>query len=325
MKKIKKEILDAIFYYKNENINNLSVTAVAKMHNIDKETLFKYLEYDISFDDIVTFNGFYYLLSTKDIQAVSEYIADDSLTFSYIKKRYGFKQETFKKILEVVGYPSTRRYKNPINTNLFDEIKTEADAYFLGFFLADGYVNKSKQTARIKVSSVDVDILNKFSEYIGLDSSFIKEEFHKDTGNKQCYISIYRRNVVDNLESKGIQQAKSNKEVPYYDIKPSLIRHYIRGIFDGDGYIWKGGWQVGFSISEEVLLFIKKHFDSSLPQGYSNTKRGVYFDSESNVFRLKIQGKRNVFYVLDYLYKDATIYLDRKYDIYQDFNLNRRD
>lgn len=318
MKKIKKEILEAMSFYNNKNTNNLSVTAVANKFNIDKQTLFGYLNFDIQTDNLFFYNDTYYLLTEKEISAVEEYASDPSLTFMYIKEKYGFKNETFKKVLDVVGVKSDRRFKVSFNTNKFREIKTESDAYFLGFILADGYLNNSKNTVRVKVADIDSDILFKLADYLELSHYHIKTEYNLLTGNKQRYLSVYRKGIVANLENKGIHQAKSNNEIPYYKIDPSLVRHYIRGIFDGDGYIFKSGWNIGFSISEEVLLFIKDVFDRNLPEGYSNGKKGVQYDEKSNVYRLRIFGKFNVLSVLDYLYKDSTVYLDRKFNLYND-------
>lgn len=318
MKRIKKEIIEAMLYYENKNTENLSVTAIANKFNIDKSTLFGYINSNLSTDDLISYNGKYYLLSEKELNAVSEYISNENLTFLYIKNKYGFKNETFKGILNVLGYPSERRYRTSVKSDLFKTIKTEEDAYFLGFLLADGYINKPRCTVRVKVSENDIDVLIKLANYVGLSENLIKDEFHNVTGNRQCYLSLYRRDIVSSLEDKGIKQAKSNEEIPYLDISPSLIKHYIRGIFDGDGYILKDGWNIGFSISKEVLLFIKNHFDNNFQNGYCDSKRGIYYDDDSHIHRLRIFGKDNVLTALDYLYSDATVFLDRKYNIYKD-------
>lgn len=43
-----------------------------------------------------------------------------------------------------MGYDNSRRYQRNFNRNAFDKIETEADAYWLGFILADGYINEDR-------------------------------------------------------------------------------------------------------------------------------------------------------------------------------------
>lgn len=319
MKKIKKEIVEALNFYKNENKDNLSVTSIANLYGIAKKTLFDYIRDEESYENIVEYNGFYYLLDENEYKAVNEYINTD-ITFTDIKNKYGYKQETFQKKLKVLGYKSERKYKLNYNRDKFKEIKTEEDAYILGFILADGYINERVNMLRIKLQEKDLDILEKICDYFEMDYSFIKYEFHNITGNKQYYLSIYDKEIIDRLKSYGLYQHKSFKEVPYYNIDKSLVRHYIRGIWDGDGYIRKDLKSIGVCGSKETLDFINNTLLNNLELIFSSSFKGVKPHSDINLWRIDYHGK-NVDKILNYLYKDSTIYLNRKYSLYKNLDM----
>ena len=79
--------------------------------------------------------------------------------------------------------------------------------------------------------------------------------------------------------------------------------------------------------SYELMLYIKQetshHFNREI--GY------VYQDKNSdNLYSYNIYSKKDSKDFLDWIYKDATIYLDRKYEIYKnnignDTYINKRD
>jgi len=48
------------------------------------------------------------------------------------------------------------------NRHIFDEINTSDKAYWLGFIIADGYLNDNKNMLRIKLGDKDKHHLEKF-------------------------------------------------------------------------------------------------------------------------------------------------------------------
>ena len=99
----------------------------------------------------------------------------------------------------------------------------------------------------------------------------------------------------------------------------SLMRHFIRGYFDGDGCIGlsKRGWKstsVSIVGNEEFLNGMK-----SIIQKELNINMNLYKEKNRRIHSLQKSGIFNVYAILNYLYKDATIYLQRKYDRYIDF------
>lgn len=319
MKKIKKEIVDALKFYNEENENNLSPTAIAKIYEIDKTTLLTYIRDENSYENLIDYNGIYYYLDNLEYEAINEYINTD-INFLGIRSKYGYKQETFQKKLEVLGYPTNRKYKCDYNRDKFKEIKTEEDAYILGFILADGYINEKVNMLRIKLQEKDLNILEKICNYFEMDYSFIKYQFHNITGNKEYYLSVYSKEIVNRLKSYNLRQNKSCKEIPYYDIDPALIKHYIRGIWDGDGYIRKNLKAIGVCGSKYVLEYIHECLCKNINLSFSNKFKGIIYDKDSHIYRLNYSSESNIYEITNYLYGQTTIYLNRKYALYQEID-----
>lgn len=315
MKEIKKEIIEALNFYNNENKQAFSITTISKKFKIDKKTLKHYIETNLDIDTLIKFEDNYYLFDETEYKAINEYINTD-INFLGIRKKYGYKQETFKKKLKILGYETKRKYKLNYDRNKLKKIKTEEDAYILGFILADGYVHKKSNTLKLKLGERDIDILEKICDYFEMDYGFIKYEFHNITGNKEYYLSIYNKDIIHSLEQYGITQKKSCKEKPFYNIDPTLTRHYIRGIWDGDGFISSTKQMIGVCGSKEVLEYIHTSLINSLDLNFTNQFVGVRYDESSHIYRLNYSGEKAK-KILEFLYSGSNIYLDRKYALYK--------
>lgn len=308
MKQIKNEIIQAI-QFKNANPNTSNME-VCRKFNIDKATLRKYLDMDVDkYFKSDTLNC-YISFDEKERLAVNEYLTTD-ISFEGIKRKYGYKNERMKAKLYALGEDVSRKYKVNFNRNAFDRIENESDAYILGFILADGYINENRNALTIKLNAKDVDILKKINGYLECENE-IKTAVHNITHNEEKYICFNSCTLIDNLKKYGLYQGKSLKEIPYKDMDKSLIRHYIRGIFDGDGYVAKGKFATGVCGSKETLEFIHEHLKNELDL---ETTTNVVQDKECSIYRLNYGKKNDVLKILNYLYGGSNIYLDRKYKL----------
>ena len=138
-------------------------------------------------------------------------------------------------------------YKNGTSKRLlrhefFREIKTEIQAYLLGFHAADGSINNERSTLRIKVTKTDSEIINLFQEFIspnahirdvnGFKSTIREKEVTTKTANE---ISIASKILTTDLSNFGFGQNKTYNELHIPNISEDLIRHFLRGYFDGEG------------------------------------------------------------------------------------------
>ena len=121
------------------------------------------------------------------------------------------------------------KHKNLKNEGYFDVIDTEFKAYFLGFFMADG--NNCNGVLKIKLHVRDKKILEIFSLNILGKNTVL---YYEDT----AILKFGSLKMSKRFTELGIVPRKSyhKTDIPK-QIPDNLIRHFVRGYFDGDGCI----------------------------------------------------------------------------------------
>ena len=118
--------------------------------------------------------------------------------------------------------------KYNFNEHYFDNIDCQEKAYWLGFFAADGYNHRDKGYIEFRLHKQDIEILNKFKSCIQSNNPI---GLYKET---YCNLSLYSKHLCEKLAEYGLGQAKTyTLQLP--SLEKSLMRHFIRGYFDGDG------------------------------------------------------------------------------------------
>lgn len=200
----------------------------------------------------------------------------------------------------------TRENVNTVDEDYFKTIDTEEKAYWLGFFMADGnmYIYEDgKMQFSIKIKDSDYEHLVKFKNAVKFSGKITRKySTRKET---KCYyseIKIYNKNFCNNLIKHGIVPQKTGKEQMPKTVPNDLKQHFIRGFLDGDGTISKN---VSMCCSKiDILQDIKDYLSTK----EINTKIYSY-----NIYTINTTNKIMTYKLLKFLYKDANIYLDRKY------------
>ena len=195
------------------------------------------------------------------------------------------------------------------NRHIFDNIDSAEKAYWLGFIVADGYLNDDKNMLRIKLGDKDKIHLEKFINFLGGDLSMLKSEIHNITGNTQWYVSTYSPQIHDALKNLNVEQAKSgNEHVP--PINKQYYRDFIRGLWDGDGFIRESLSGIGLVGSYECLSFVQQIFEQEL--GIKPLKIYPHY----NTFKIEYRStKRAIPLIIKYLYQKNDVALDRKMEL----------
>lgn len=209
-----------------------------------------------------------------------------------------------------------KKYK--FNENYFDNIDNQDKAYWLGFFAADGYNHMSKCNIEIRLHNQDREILERFKESIKSNHPI---NLYKNT---YCNLYIHSKHLCETLASYGLTQAKTyTLKIP--NIRKDLMQHFIRGFFDGDGcfsVIHRNDrgpnsktYQVNITGMSDPLLTIQDYIVKE-----TGVKRLPLKSRKGTVAVTMHYGGKNVCKkILDYLYKDANIYLKRKHDKYMKY------
>lgn len=248
-----------------------------------------------------------------------------------ILKLYTKEQLSMSKIASVLGVSSARvkrvlvknnieirsnnYYKTKeIDIDFFVKIDSEEKAYVLGFMYADGYI--SGKYFGFKQSAKDREILEKIR--VALKSKHKIGEYINNNGYGQgkayCSLAISNEKMVSDLQNLGVVFNKSKiLQFPNQEQVPShLLRHFVRGYFDGDGSIYKVAqgdtYGVSFIGTQDFLTGISAFFrDSGV-----NTTSQVYKYNDKDICGYKIGGRNNVKMIKNILYNDASIFMDRK-------------
>lgn len=210
-----------------------------------------------------------------------------------------------------------RKYN--FNEHYFDVIDCQEKAYWLGFFAADGYNHASKGCIEFRLHKQDKEILEKFKFCIGANNPI---GLYKQT---YCNLTLYSQHLCTKLSEYGLNQAKTyTLQIPELDNE--LMRHFIRGYFDGDGcfsVIKRSDrknlnskiYQFNITGMEYSLRKIQEH----LIKNVGIVDNGLKHRKSTIAVTIHYSGRNVCKRILDYLYQGATIYLQRKYNKYKEY------
>ena len=217
--------------------------------------------------------------------------------------------------------------KYSVNEKIFDSIDTEEKAYWLGFLMADGYNHESKSCVALRLKKEDKEILEKYKQFLETDTPIY--EYNRVTKvNKlertYCELNICSPYFSEKLAELGCTQRKTFT-LQFPNISQNLYSHFIRGFFDGDGCLsikdrldrrkkYGNSKRYQFTIvsNTSFLIQLQKILVEEL-----NINTTILESSPNSLIKsLHYNGKNIVIKIMNYLYKDATIYLKRKHDLY---------
>jgi len=225
------------------------------------------------------------------------------------------------------------------NKDYFSIIDTEDKAYWLGFLYADGCVNRYYKNEKLKAMTLELSLcgedhnhLEKFKKCLDSNLPIHKKKVKYNNKEYESYrFNICCTKMCYDLINLGCTPKKTyDVRLPSLDIVPmDYMRDFLRGFFDGDGCIcvttMNGKPHITTNITgmEAMLNDIASFL---IEQKVITIRPKIHFDKRSKACSMYFYGD-TVKDFLDYIYKDANIYLDRKYNkyinYYKDYTLNR--
>lgn len=250
---------------------------------------------------------------------VKKYLTDKNASTVTIGNEFGVSYPLIRKVLNERGIESKSlssfRKIYDIDDNFFEKIDTEEKAYWLGFLYADGYVIEKENTIRLNLSHIDKTHLEKFRD--SLKSNHPIKDTYKKTEEKTYklnYIGITNEKLCKDLVAKGCFQNKSlTLKFPHNTVPEDLMHHFIRGYFDGDGsisYTSRNGQYSNRRLYKISVIGTYDMMNNFLKYLNSNLKPRQ--EKNRNYYTICLGGNQQVKNIVNYLYNDATIYLDRK-------------
>ena len=260
----------------------------------------------------------------KEIQDKIINSYQNNMSLREIEKQYGAIRSTVSKFLEQKGIKTTKgnHYRKYFHDeNFFEDINTEEKAYWLGFMYADGYIVNNKNRYGeddfgITVAIDSLDIIEKFKSSLQATNP-IRYDNSKSKGQIQAKLVCCSQKTVDDLIDKGVVKNKSAILKPPTKVPEELIQHFIRGFFDGDGSLIRHqlknsnfiAFQVNFTTTYEMAIWLKQILQLG----------DIYPEKRSQfTWYYTIGGNQQVLKICHYMYDNAIIWMDRKYNRYKE-------
>lgn len=219
-------------------------------------------------------------------------------------------ENTIMSIVKEVGINRPRGIICDADVDYFETINTEAKAYYLGLMLTDGNVHKIKRNTeqyriQIALQSQDRDILERFKKELHSSNKII--HYQKDKRD-ECIFGIQSVKMAYDLSKQGITPNKTFIAELNYNIPPDLFRHYIRGIFDGDGTVYYSNEHLhfGFYGTHKLVTQVQDWLIEQI-----NLTRHKITDKETVSFTT-YQKRKDIENFYNLIYTDASFYLKRK-------------
>ena len=207
-----------------------------------------------------------------------------------------------------------------INYDFFNK-DSEEYWYFAGFIASDGYVSDEK--VELCLNKKDEEILKRFRKLISPD-----KPIYDKPSTKSKKFTIHSKQIAKHFKDlfKMTTNNKS-KEMQFPNVPDKYLKDFVRGVFDGDGCI-------DTTVAYRTFNTYKKKYYGPRTRilgnyNFLNTMIDrIRKQVPNKVKRVQKKGKENVWYVaytfrfsesvMNWLYKDATIYLKRKYKKYKE-------
>lgn len=212
------------------------------------------------------------------------------MTTVEIAEIFNTTDNTISKILKKQGVNIRKAARRSIVAyhDYFENINTNAKAYYLGWFITDGSVIVSKsrpnRTPVIAIELIKTDkyIIDKFAQQIGCS----EEHVRITSTRNHTYFRFASSKMAQDLSRYGVIP---NKTMQQYlpKLEEKYMPHLIRGIFDGNGTITlnKQNYQhLGFygskELCEQIMMYLHNAIGTNIHKVSKSTCYHVWFSDK---------------------------------------------
>lgn len=240
-------------------------------------------------------------------------------SFKFIERELKRSHDAVKTALASRGYynggleGSNRIYN--VDINMFDIIDSEEKAYWLGVLMADGSNDEKGYRITLTQAENNKELVYKFKEFLKAEHPiYINRRSLKNPNWQDSYsLAITSKTLSKFLAKHGIVQNKTDI-CKFPEINPEYYSHFIRGYFDGDGYVGKNRFEL--CGTKELVLKIQEILINNCQIGITKLKKR-HKTRPSNNYDLIYGGKNQLKKIYTFLYTSSEIYLERKKLIFE--------
>lgn len=210
-----------------------------------------------------------------------------------------------------------RRLDFELNHNAFSIITSES-AYWIGFLAADGNVAKEHNYISVKLQTSDIGHLRKLAKFVNsknkiaaqiTNTKFIAGHQVKANALFTHSLRFTSGQMIKDLANHNVVPNKTDICKPSESFK--FNRDYWRGCIDGDGWVGYSSkynrHDIGFCGTYDMVQGFLEYVQTFAITNAKPSKDG-------SIYKIRFQHSL-ARQIITHLYQDATIYLDRKYEI----------
>lgn len=225
-----------------------------------------------------------------------------------------------------------------INKDFFKSWSNEM-AYVFGVIYTDGHLScdEHRKIYQFIVSQKEPELLNKLLKLMDCNAQLHHRKKHGISGDIYL-LNVHHPQIYSDLISLGLSPSKS-KTIDFPNIPQELVRHFIRGCWDGDGSVYISGGKINANYACGSLKFIERLVQElykvgiykrrpplekidadkmwlNYPDGRFPLK--IHQEKRSKSYYIKLDSRENLEKLFDYFYDriDESMYLDRKFKIF---------
>lgn len=271
----------------------------------------------------------------SNTNVIQEYL--DGKTTYELGEKYGVNRATVGRYLKKQGvelrsskddmYADSWKSPYHFDEHWLDELDCEEKFYFLRFFAVDGCNKSQYNNAVIGIQDGDLELLEKFKILLKSDRPIRIEKNGVNKKKEQRFRAVFEltsKYFCSKLTELGLMRAKTLK-ICFPDYIPDkYLSAYVRGVFDGDGCVSicyttsKPKGSCNITGTELFIKDLQKIFIEKL------NVHATVDNQHGNSWAVDINRQEDMKIFLDWIYGDANIYLERKYQKYLEF-LSSRD
>ncbi len=221
------------------------------------------------------------------------------------------------------------------NENFFKEWSAEM-AYVLGLIYTDGnlHIRKAKSGYKLGVLSFaqkEKELVEKFLKLMDCDATIRfkeKREFENTTAGELYYFSIGNNDIANDLVRLGVTPNKS-LDMQFPEIPGEYLRHFVRGLFEGDGSVYMDRKTLRVKMLSGSLDFVKSLNIRLANNGFELRKidtSHLLKESKPRAYFICYSSKTSVRQFYEFIYNNVSedIYYTRKKAIF-DCNFDTLD
>ncbi len=222
-------------------------------------------------------------------------------------------------------YKETEFYQ--YNENYFDSIDSHEKAYILGMIATDGCNSVGKGVLNLTLKSDDLEIVKKINRELSIDKPVVVFKVNKENYSGEFVrMTIHSKKISNRLEELGLPERKTFKLKPEFWMTGEFSNSAILGMMDGDGSIYKRtrlhkkrttmetSWTFSFIGMKSICQMMQKIFKEVLNINSGVAPHTRYKNNlEKPLCVIRVYGNIQVKKLLDWIYKDCVLRMDRKY------------